>query len=102
MKIMICCEIAAYRQHDFYMIYGQRKYYLFSQKYAKSVQEHFGGKVIFGDIQLGKMNRRNFKIRKTLDKLPKYIKYVEAEYNLTALNSTMRKRRDKQKTPMAS
>jgi len=90
----ICCVLSDQGKHSFYLRAGGNKYYLFTQKYRKSVECYYGeGVPLDNAIDFGKSRRDNAIVR-TMRKLPMYIRYVEKENGIAVLNKTKRQRVD--------
>lgn len=91
----IYCEISydvvkeqAY--HEFYVTADGKKYYLFKQEYRKGVREYFRQDGVTLDRALNN-GYANSAVRRTIDKLPNYIRYIEKEYGIAILNKTKKK-----------
>ena len=87
---MIYCRLSNQGSHDFYLCASRKTYYLFSQKYKKSVHLFYSDGVLLNDaLDFGKSRRDNAIVR-TMRKLPMYIRYVEKEHDLAVLNKTQK------------
>lgn len=85
---MIYCRLSDQRLHEFYLCISGKTYYLFSQKYKKSVHSFYGDSVCLNAaLDFGKSRRDNAIVR-TMRKLPMYIRYVEKEHGIAVLNKT--------------
>lgn len=77
---------------SFYLVNGNEKYFLFTQKFFKGVKKYFHNKVVLSDaLNISKSNNDTALIR-TKKKLPLYIKYIEKELNIAVLDSTAKKK----------
>lgn len=94
MNTIVYCENAEAGKQDFYAISGMGKYFLFSQRYSKGVQDYFGQGAKLSKIQISRRNKRNYKIMKTMEKIYKQIRYTEVEYGILLLNKTRRRGRN--------
>lgn len=76
---------------SFYLVFNNKDYFLFAQKYFKGVKNYFYNKVLLNDaFDFAKSNHDNALMR-TMKKLPLYIKYIEREYGIQVLKSTIKK-----------
>ena len=88
----ICCVISNQGKHAFYLHTRGNTYYLFSQKYRKSVHLFYNDSVWLNDaLDFGKSHRDNAIVR-TMRKLPLYIRYVEKANGIAVLNKTRKQR----------
>lgn len=78
-------------KQTFYLVSQDREYYLFTQKYRKGVKEYFHNKVLLRDALDVSKSRRDAALIRTKTKFPIYIRYIEKEYGITVLESTMKK-----------
>ena len=76
----------------FYLVSQDREYYLFTQKYRRGVKEYFHNKVLLRDALDVSRSRHDTALIKTMTKLPIYIKYIEKEYGVAIMESTIKKR----------
>lgn len=67
---------------DFYLRMNGTDYFLFNQRYSSSVEVVFNKGV---ELDRAMRTRGNPFIQKVVEKLPKYIKYIESEYEITVL-----------------
>jgi len=101
MRSVVFCETTAKAVQSFYISVGGKRYYLFSQDFRKSNKRFFSRGVELDTIGTYK-NVHSTSVRKTLDKLPIYIKYIEKEYGVEILESTRKKtekRAERKKLP---
>lgn len=93
MKATIYCEPTSKGVHSFYLITSENKYYLFSQDYRKGVHEYFRKAISIDEAMDFSKSHRDAAIRRTMAKIPMYIKYIEKEYEIEVLEQTKRKNR---------
>lgn len=90
MKSMIYCQTTKKGVLSFYLVLDGKRYYLFSQKYRKSVKQYFRrGVSINQSIDFSKAHK-NTALEKTMSKIPMYLRYVEKEYRIQVLQKTKR------------
>lgn len=81
MKSKIYCRTVAKEKQAFFITVSGKEYFLFEQSYRKSVKEFFSC-----GVDIDKINNytgaHSAAVRKTLDKLPAFVKYVEKEHEL--------------------
>ena len=78
-------------KQSFYLLSNGWEYYLFTQKFFKSVRDFFLNKVLL-DVALDKTkSNRNVALLKTMERLFLMIKYVEKEFDLIILEQTAKK-----------
>lgn len=75
---------------DFYLDYNGKRYFLFNQKYKDSLKRFFENGVVLDDV-LNKRGHNGECVRKIVDKLPSYIRYIEHQYDICVLNKTKKK-----------
>ena len=78
-------------KQTFYLVSQDREYYLFTQKFRRGVKEYFHNKVLLRDALDVSKSRRDTALIRTMTKFPMYIRYIEKEYGITVLESTMKK-----------
>lgn len=89
----ICCEIKNDNFDTFYLINGSEKIFLFNQGRRKGVEEYYGGHGVTIDralklpTSLGRFSdrKRSRAIRRTMDKLPSYLRYIEKQYGIKVM-----------------
>lgn len=91
MRATIYCKPSAKGIHSFYLVTADAEYYLFSQDYRKGVHEYFCKGVRIDEATDFSKSRRDNAIRRTMTKIPVYIKYIEKEYGVEVLEQTKRK-----------
>ncbi len=60
----------------FYLHLGNRKFFLFAQKYSKGVYDFFAGGRSESEIRNFRLWNRNPRLDKTIAKIPIYTRYV--------------------------
>lgn len=93
MKTMIYCEVTNAGEHAFYLIDGNERYYLFSQKFKYGVQKYFSKGVSLRDSTNFSKSHNDSALRKTMSKIPLYIKYIEKSYEVEIYEQTKRRNR---------
>ena len=66
---------------------------MFSQDFRKGVHEYFSKGVRIDEATDFSKSHRDNAIRRTMTKIPMYIKYIEKEYGVEVLERTKRKNR---------
>ena len=93
MKATVYCKPTDCGAHSFFLVTASREYYLFSQDYRKGVNEYFSKGVCIDEATDFSKSHRDNAIRRTMTKIPMYIKYIEKEYGVEVLEQTKRKNR---------
>ena len=91
MKERIYCKATAKGVHSFYLATINCEYFLFNQSYRKGVNEYFGNGVILKEATNFSKCHHDDALKRTMSKLPMYIKYVEKEYNIEVLEKTKKR-----------
>lgn len=91
MKTTIYCKPTSQGIHSFYLKNGNEEYFLFCQSFRKGVQDYYGCGVHLDKARDYSKSNHDEAIRRTMTKLPIYIKYIEKEYGVTILNKTKKK-----------
>lgn len=94
MQAKIFCRTVAKGKQSFYMTVNGQKYFLFTQDYRVSNKEYFQNGVSISEIN-NYSGVHSTAVRKTLDKLPSYIKYIEKEYEIAVFKKTKEAQRKK-------
>lgn len=83
------CRTTAKGIQSYYLIIGDKEYYLFCQNFRKSNKEFFGaGRYL--DAALNFTGVHSYSVKRTIEKLKTYIPYIEKEYGIAILNKTKR------------
>ena len=91
MKSKIICKKVNFDTQAFYVVVDGKNYFLFEQAYKSSVREFFKyGYYLSDTLDYSKLN--NEAIRRTLSKIPSYVKYVENEFGIACYEKTKRKK----------
>lgn len=98
MKIKIFCRTVAKGKQSFYVAVDGEKYLLFTQDYRVTNREFFQNGVSVSAIN-NYSNVRSEAVRKTLDKHPTYLHYVENEYNVEIYERSKRLKQIKKQKP---
>ncbi|MBD5632285.1 MAG: hypothetical protein HDP34_03535 [Clostridia bacterium] len=94
MQAKIFCRTVAKGKQSFYMTVNGQKYFLFTQDYRVSNKEYFQSGVSISEIN-NYSGAHSTAVRKTLDKLPVYIRYVEKEFGVAIYEKTKQARQKK-------
>ena len=98
MQATIFCKTTAKGTQSFFVKVGEKEYFLFQQDFRKSNKEFFHNGV--GIHAIGNYSGvHSTAVRKTLDKLPSYIRYIEKEYEIAIYEKTKKKQQQKRKNP---
>lgn len=96
MQVTVFCKTTAKAMQSFFVKVDGRDYFLFQQDFKKSNKEFF-----HNGVSVNSINRysgvHSMAVKKTLDKLPSYIHYIEKEYNLAIYEKTKKKLDEKKK-----
>ena len=96
MKAKVICKAAGKGQQNFFVVVAGKEYYLFRQDYRASNQDFFKNGVSIDSI--GNYDGVHSQaVRKTLDKLPTYLRYIEKEYGIAIYERGAQKTAKKQK-----
>lgn len=86
----VFCRTTNKGEQSFYLLVDRAEYYLFTQGYRRSNKKYFERGISLEDLY--KFSRTNStSARMTLEKLQKFIPYIEKEYGLVLRNQTRRK-----------
>lgn len=86
----VFCKTTNKGEQSFYLVVDRAEYYLFTQKYRKSNKQYFQSGIDLDNVyNFSGVN--SFSTRKTLERLQKFIPYMEKEYGLVLRNQTKRK-----------
>ena len=91
MKTYIYCKEKTHGMHTFYLNYGDNDYFLFNQSYKVGVNDFYSKGVILEKSMQTSLAHRDFGILKTMEKLPKYIKFIEKEEGIYVMKNTIEK-----------
>jgi hypothetical protein len=91
MVTTIYCTPTAKGVHSFYIEASGETHFVFSQAYRPGVNEYFRDGVRLDDALNFSRAKGDNAIKRTMEKLPSYIKYIEREYDLEILHRTAKK-----------
>lgn len=91
MKTTIYCKPTEKGIHSFYLTIGNEEIFLFSQAYRKSVAEFYGNGVLLDESRDYSKAHNDSAIKRTMDKIPMYVKYIEKENGINVMKKTKRK-----------
>ena len=91
MTAIVFCKPTAKGIHSFYVEASGETHFLFSQDYRRGVNEYFRDGVRLDDALNFSRAKGDNAIKRTMEKLPSYIKYIEREYDLEILRQTAKK-----------
>lgn len=87
MQAIIFCRTETKGKHAFYVKTNEGIYFLFQQDYRRSDNDYFKNGISITDINnYGGVHSTS--IKKTLDKLPVFIRYIEKEYGIAIYEKT--------------
>ena len=96
MQATVFCRTTAKETQSFFVKVGGRDYFLFQQDFRKSNKEFFRNGVGVHAIN-NYSSVHSAAVKKTLDKLPSYIRYIEKEYDVAIYEKTKKKLESKKK-----
>lgn len=91
MESIISCKTNKLGDHNFYIKHAGKEYFLFSQKYHRGVNIHFSRGVSIHNALNISTAKGDRCVIKTMSKMKPYIKYIEKEYDIKILKSTIEK-----------
>lgn len=86
----VFCRTTNKGEQSFYLVVDKAEYYLFTQNYRKSNKQYFERGIALEDVY-DFSGTTSFSTKKTLERLQKFIPYMEKEYGLVLRNQTRRK-----------
>lgn len=89
MQAKIYCRTVAKGKQSFYVTVNGKRYFLFMQDYRVSNKAFFQNGVCISELN-NYGNVHSTAVKKTLDKLPSYIRYIEKEYGVAIYEKTQR------------
>lgn len=98
MKTKVICKEIKTGILSFYVMAGGKEYFLFQQEFKKTVYDYFANGVNIG-VTNDYSAAHSHTVRKTLDKLPCYIRYIEKEYNIEIYEKTKQTKSVKKNKP---
>jgi len=97
MNNIIYCKSTGHNVQSFYVRTKEGEFYLFTQNYKQSVHDYYAGGVNIGNAISSPSGRRDACINKTMEKLPKFLTYIEKEFDVEILDKTKKKNSLKQR-----
>lgn len=94
MKAKIYCKTIAKGRQAFYVELDGKDYFLFEQDYRVS-NKNFFRKGVMMDALNDYSKTTSHSVKRTLDKLPSYIRYIEKEFDLAIYDKTKLKQQGK-------
>ncbi len=91
MKEKIICKPTKKGVQTFYLIIGNESYYLFAQAYRKGVAKFYRNGVWLDKAMKHSKAHNDTAIMKAMDKIPKYVRYLEKEYDMEILMRTRKR-----------
>ena len=91
MKTTVYCKTVAKDTLGFFAKIGNKEYFLFNQAYRRSLKDFFYNGATVDDIN-HYASVHSSAVRRTLDKLPSYIRYIEKEYSVAIYDKTKNSR----------
>jgi hypothetical protein len=87
MQAKVYCKTVAKGRQAFYLNANGKDYFLFEQDFRKSNKEFFvKGYYLTDKVDYTKV--KSTSVRKTLNKLPSFIRYIESEFGVSIYNKT--------------
>ena len=90
MQAKVYCKTVAKGRQAFYVNANGKEYFLFEQDFRASNKEFFKKGYYLTD-KVDYTRVRSEATRRTLEKLPSYIRYIESEYGVSIYEKTKRK-----------
>ena len=87
MKAKVKCRTVEKGKQTFFVNVNGKEYFLFQQDFRKSVKEFFQNGVNVNAIN-DYSSAHSTAVRKTIDKLPTYLHYIEKEYDVEIYEKT--------------
>lgn len=98
MQAKIFCRTVTKGKQSFYVTVEGKRYYLFTQDYRVSNKEFFQNGVCISEINnFGGVH--STAVKRTLDKLPVYIRYIEKEFGVAIYKKTIKGQQGKKREP---
>ena len=98
MQAKVTCKTTAKDTQTFYVNVNGKEYFLFEQEYRISVKKHFRKGMTINQIN-DYSNVTSNAVKRTLEKLPSYIRYIEKEYDIAIYEKTKKKIERKRNKP---
>ena len=88
--VSVYCRTTKKGEQSFYLIHAERRYYLFTQAFRRSNQEYFGKGILLKDVH-DFSRARSYATERTLEKIRRFIPYIEKEHNVAIRRKTERR-----------
>ncbi len=98
MKAKVFCKTTDKGIQSFYVSVEGKTFFLFSQNYRVSNKSFFAHGVRVDELSNYAASRQGC-VRKTLDKLPTYLKYIEKEYGVCIFDKSKQSKKERALTP---
>ena len=98
MKAKVICKNLDWGTHVFYVVVNGKEYFLFSQDYKRTVEEFFKHGININELNNYSIAHSSA-VRKTLDKIPLYLHYVEKEFGVEIYTKTNNNKSSKKLKP---
>ena len=98
MKAKVMCRTVEKGQQAFFVKVDRKEYFLFQQEFRKSVKDFFQNGVSVNATN-NYSSAHSTAVRRTLDKLPSYLHYIEKEYDVEIYEKTKEARSVKRMKP---
>lgn len=90
MTAKIFCRTTAKGKQTFFLIHANVRYYLFEQDYRVSNKAYFQNGILISEI-FNFSRTKSHSVKHTLEKLQRFILYIERENNINITNKSLRK-----------
>ena len=91
MKSKIYCKTTSKGKQSFYLLHEGKEHFLFSQNFRRSVKSYYSNGATMNEALNNPRGGENYALRKTMEKLHTYIKYIERENGIMVLKKSNRK-----------
>ena len=98
MKTKVMCRTVEKGQQAFFVKVDGKEYFLFQQEFRKSVKDFFQNGVSVNATN-NYSSAHSTAVRRTLDKLPCYLHYIEKEYDVEIYEKTKEAKSVKKSKP---
>lgn len=89
--VIIYCINGKNKDLHFFLRNGREEYYLFTQPYRRGVNSYYAKGVELNKALDHSRGNHDTALIKTMNKLPRYIIYIEKEYGIQVFNKTKRR-----------
>lgn len=88
MSTTIYCRVTDKAVLTFYLLHEEKKYYLFTKKYRRSLKEYYVNGVTLNEALDRTKANYDTAILKTMENIPAQIKYLEKEFEIEVFERT--------------